>query len=124
MRRSESIAECMTWMAKHASGKEDPSAGDVRFEEAVDMFVKATPNLLDGQRNDQQQSRHSSTIAKISKESKVYFKTGNCELSVRKIVCVNPTFLQPTTGKWVVYHGCCPYSGFSPLPLKKFVGAN
>ena len=59
-------------------------------------------------------------IANLNKEIEQYFTTGNsgqhCSSGAK---CVNPTLLQPKTGKWFVHHGSCPFTAYAPLPLKE-----
>ncbi len=52
-------------------------------------------------------------------EVKQYFKTGNCGLKKSEArASVNPTFLQPTTGRWLVHYSSCPFESYLPIPLK------
>lgn len=63
---------------------------------------------------------HLNFKAKLFDEAKKYFKTGNCGTSIMKRVAtsVNPTFLQPITGKWLVHYVSCPFDGYLPLPSR------
>ena len=48
-----------------------------------------------------------------------YIKTTSCKMNNKAAVSVNPTFLQPATGKWMVKQYACPFKGYLPLPVKE-----
>ena len=54
-------------------------------------------------------------------EIRQYFETGNCgKRSTSSRYCfINVTFLQLTTGKWLVSDDACPFKGYFPLPVKE-----
>ena len=52
-------------------------------------------------------------------ELRQFCETGNCGQVSSSAASANPTFLQPTTGKWFVFFAACPFQGYFPLPLKK-----
>ena len=62
----------------------------------------------------------SQLVANLTKEIEQYLKTGNSgpqDDSAAK--CVNPTFVQSKTGKWLVHDASCPFVRYAPLPLKE-----
>ena len=68
--------------------------------------------------------RHRSGLnskAKLVDEAKQYFKLGNCgRIKSEACASVNPTFLQPITGKWFVHYRSCPFESYLPIPWKIF----
>ena len=66
----------------------------------------------------------SQLVANLTKEVEQYFTTGNSRphQDGSGAKCVNPTLLQPMTGKWLVHQASCPFFGYAPLPLKELDG--
>ena len=62
----------------------------------------------------------SQLIANLTEEMEQYFTTGNSgpQQDSRRGKWINPTLLQPKTGKFV-HPACCPFIGYAPLPLKE-----
>ena len=87
------------------------------FSEAVNRVVACIlPHLV----NDFSDSDNLiSLLASFNEEIWQYCKTGNCGRGNSSVASVNPTFLQPTTGKWLLHPVSCPFQGFFPLPLKE-----
>lgn len=54
-------------------------------------------------------------------EVRRFFATGNCRLqSETRVVCVNPTMLDPTTLRWEVHFLITPFDGYFPLAKEEF----
>ena len=69
--------------------------------------------------------RGSQLTASLTEEIEQYFITGNSgqHQDSNSDKWINPTLLQPNTAKWAVHFACCPFYGYSPLPLKELDGS-
>ena len=92
--------------------------GQVQFQPASDESDEMDPFVKRFQKN------MSSTLhGKLYLEVENYFKIRDCRVNSSEAVSFNPTFLQPTTGKWIV-PSACPFDGYLPLPLKELEEKN
>ena len=90
------------------------------LSEAVERAVFVLgPNLFNDLEIDEKWPQDYPTmIKKLLDELEQYVETGNCLQGNETSSVINPTFLEPTTRKWLVGHIACPFSGYFPLPIE------
>ena len=101
-----------------------PSDRQLSFSEAIEEVSKIVEMFLINDFSDDPGMNASSHLKKMKQEIRHYFKTGSCDQSSAKAAkSINPTLLQPTTGKWFLHYEACPFQGYLPLPLKTLLKA-
>jgi hypothetical protein len=62
-----------------------------------------------------------------AEEMRIYFETGNCCQDKEKMICINPTLLEPGTGSWALISSVSPfeiYFNLKQLPAQEhFLGS-
>ena len=99
--------------------KDQPLLKPLSFSETIEEAVLDLEQYLINDFSDQPVTAH---LAKLHSEIGHYFETGNCGQAInRTAASINPTFLQPMTGKWFVHYATSPFHGYLPLPLKELL---
>ena len=96
------------------------SMKQLSFSEAIDAAAELAEQYLFNDFSLHRLSTEDSiNWKKLRPEIRQYFETGNCGQVNSSAASVNPTFLQPTTSKWLLHHEACPFFGYFPLPIKE-----
>ena len=96
--------------------KNRPLSEELSFSEAIESACSTISQCLINDFSEKNGSALVSRIYKLLPEIRQYFKTGNCGQVNSQSASVNPTFLQPTTGKWELHRDACPFRSYLPLP--------
>ena len=99
----------------------DASFMQIPFSEAVHMIGMRHLQYLFNMRDSPNRVLGPHQMEKFTEEIWEYCTTGNSGQSGKAAVAVsvNPTFLQPTTRKWIVHYYASAFEGYFPLPVEE-----
>ena len=102
----------------HSPNEDRHLVKELTFTEAVEEAIQYVEPSLINIFPDSQVRFTRLRMVELVKETRQYFKTGNCGQVDNKAASVNPTFLQPTTGKWFLHHQACPFHSYLSLRME------
>ena len=99
--------------------------GELSDSEAIELSTRRVSDYLFNDFSCNESGVIVSLLKKLTPEIRQFFKTGICGQvdSSTTTTSANPTFLKPTTGKWLLSYASCPFRGFFPLPFKALLDA-
>ena len=116
--RRQHLVNC--W-SRNLAIENSPLTENTPFSEAVNLAVPYLASMLfhDSEKMPHSATNHALHEEAIGHELKQYLETGNCGQGKDEASAVNPTLLQPKTGRWIVDEFAFPFCAYLPLSVKE-----